>query len=201
MVLKKDIALLKRKKGIGYSRTYGLLLDDRKKGITVYNRGKGKKRVTVVADATTLKTMLTTRKYNTSNILQGFNTGIVRGKFFGRDKIEHRVRELNLKVIESVPLKNVFVRRYTKAREMKIGQVYTSITFISGEGKSVTVEGGSRRKRLLSDDNEVRTAFNEAYKGALGNAAINFSPKRHIVNWVHYSYYERFTGSERAARF
>jgi len=73
----------------------------------------------------------------------------------------------------------------------KVGKIFLSITFfkVNSTGRkveSITLEGGSRQNRLLTDRLERQKSFNEAFKGALSQ--LNFSYDGFTVNTIRFFY-------------
>ena len=176
---RKLTSAFKRYKKIRYGRKLKIIIDGVNKNILVYKKNNK----TIIADRYTLKTLATTKRFNLRNINKGFKEKIVirNGKKF-------RTTPVKLKVIDTIKFKNTVHNDRTFALKKKVGKLFMSVTFIGKHKERKTVEGGSRKLRLLKVKSQYNIAFNEAFKGAWSQ--VNFSPQDWIINWVHYSYVE-----------
>jgi len=166
-----------RYKKIKYKKTEIINLDGRKTKILIYKKNNK----TIIADHRTLKTMVTTKKYNLSNYKKALQTNLVPTKDGFR-----RERNLKFNFLYTDRMKNVEINRYEKPRRGKVGKVFVSITAHKGK-RSKTVEGGSRKTRLLTIAKEREVATQEAINGALSR--LPFYGDNYTVNWVNFVYY------------
>lgn len=68
----------------------------------------------------------------------------------------------------------------------KVGKIFISVTFFK-EGKKQTVEGGSRKNRLLTDPKDRQDSFDEAFIGSLDGLDF-YNWEKFEVNWIRFFY-------------
>jgi len=134
----------------------------------------------------TLKTLGTTKRFNTKNIEQGFKEKFTTRRI-GKRTFKTKTTSIKLTTISSERIKNTDVTREfrTRSRRGTVGKLKVNITFV-GKGKRKTVSGYSQQLRDLSDSGQLAEAYDEAFSGAL--SLIDFSYDYYLVNYVHYSY-------------
>lgn len=165
--------------------------DDISQRLVIHKRGDK----LVIRDAFSLRVLSITKKFNFRTIRNAFQMrkekSIVFKNRAGQDK-QGILREnvLKLKEITRIPLTNVIQVDRSAPLRRKVGRLFINVTFIGKRGQRITVEGGSNRPRLLNVISQQRIAFNEAFRGALGNVVVDFSYESFIVNWIHFSYFE-----------
>lgn len=185
----------KRLKGIK-KKTIMTEQDGISQRLVIHKRGKR----LIIRDAFSLRVLATTKRFNFKNILNAFSqkkeTSYVLSIPHKGKKRDGFIKKniLKLKELTRIPLTNVVqVDRLTPLRK-KIGKLFINVTFISKSklglpAERITVEGGSRKLRLLNVEGQREIAFNQAFQGALSNPAITFSYDTFIINWIHFSYY------------
>lgn len=142
---------------------------------------------TIVLDAFSLRVMATTKRFNLQSIERGSQQTKARKTRFGKKIFIQNQVVVKLREIARTPLTNVIAVDRTTWLAKKLGKLFISVTFTGEKGEKFVAEGGSRQLRLLNFQQERTKAFNEAFRGALGQ--VPFSYKDFIINWIHYSYF------------
>lgn len=191
------LTAFKRFQKIKRSKRLKIDVDGTVLDVTIYKKGDK----TIVADSLRLKTLATSKKYNTKTIIgqlkkrekvtsKVIKAGLTRTGIKIKTKI--KTPKIKIKEIKRTLLSDksgiILIERQTPLRS-RLGKLWINVTFIDKKDNKKIVEAGSATQRFLHKEDNRQKAFNEAMKGAFSQ--INFSPKEIIINWVHYAYYEQ----------
>lgn len=186
----KVLGVYKKKGKFGYFK---------RKGLFGYYKRKDK---TIIIDPKTYKTLATTNRYNTKNVIKGFKethdkrtysglTTWAKGKELEKPvkrdiELKKSERDIKLKNIYSKPINDFtdYVERDSIIRN-KSGKISMSVTFIKGK-KRKEVIGYSSEGLVYNESDRDKLTF-QAWRVCV--AQIDFSYDSYNVNWIRYGYH------------
>ena len=176
-------AAYRRDKAIKYKRRFNVDVDGEKVQVVAYRKNNK----TIIADARTLRTLSTTKRYNTKTFIKGL---IPKERIKNINNRPVKISEPDIKLdhVKRTRHKNFYLE-HTKKKRNLVGQLILNITFSATKnGRKIkrTVEASSTGSKFLKNKSAYTRAYNEAFTRCVSQ--INFSYDDYKVNFEHYTY-------------